>query len=140
MKKKVVETTLVAPSEEMRRQELWLSNLDLKFPHIYTRVINYYPAGAGFFDPERLRVALAKALVLFYPLAGRLSLGEDGRRRHVDFNSEGVQFVVARADATGAELFEDYQPSPEVMEMFVPALPPEELPCMVALFQVRASL
>jgi hypothetical protein len=46
-----------------------------------------------------------------------------------------VQFVVVRADVTGAEFFEDYQPSPEVTEMFVPALPPEELPCMVSLFQ-----
>ncbi|XP_020406704.1 putrescine hydroxycinnamoyltransferase 2 [Zea mays] len=142
-KMEVVETAMVVtPSEEMRRQGLWLSNLDLQSPHIYTTVLNYYPApagrpehGGGACDPERLKVALARALVPFYPLAGRLCLGEDGRR-YVDCNGEGVRFFVARADVTGPELFKDYQPSPEVTETFVPDMPPEELPCMVALFQL----
>jgi hypothetical protein len=81
-KVEVVETTLVAPSEETPRLGLWLSNLDVTAAMTHTALVYYYPAPAptkkaddeGFFSPDRLRTALAKALVPFYPLAGRLQI------------------------------------------------------------------
>ncbi|XP_062191705.1 putrescine hydroxycinnamoyltransferase 1-like [Phragmites australis] len=145
MKVDVVETTLVAPSEETPRRELWLSNLDLAVPKTHTPLVYYYPApaspaadgtaGEDFFAPERLKEALSKALVPFYPLAGRLGVGEGGRLQ-IDCNGEGALFVVARADLAGDELFQDYEPSPEVRRMFVPFAPSGEPPCVMAMFQV----
>ncbi|KAM0908823.1 hypothetical protein ACQ4PT_015171 [Festuca glaucescens] len=110
MKMEVLNSTLVAPSEETPRTGLWLSNLDLAGHRSHTPLVYYYPAptpgskeGADFFSPDRLRAALARALVPFYPLAGRLDVDEDGRLQ-INCNGEGVLFVVARADCTGRPL------------------------------------
>ncbi|CAL5005999.1 unnamed protein product [Urochloa decumbens] len=149
MKVDVVETTLVAPSEDTPRRELWLSNLDLAVPKTHTRLVYYYPAPAdgargggdvegadeAFFSPERLKAALARALVPFYPLAGRLGVGEGGRLQ-IDCNAEGALFVVARADFASDDVFRDYEPSPEVRRMFVPFAPSGDPPCVMSMFQV----
>uniref|UniRef100_A0ACD5TZ02 Uncharacterized protein n=1 Tax=Avena sativa TaxID=4498 RepID=A0ACD5TZ02_AVESA len=141
-KVEVVESTLVAPSEETPRFGLWLSNLDLAAPRSHTPLVYYYPApapggtaGEDFFSPCRLKAALAKALVPFYPLAGRLGVDEGGRVQ-IDCNAEGALFVVARADCTGEDLFGDYVPSPELRRMLVPVAPSGEPPCILAMFQV----
>ncbi|CAO2202010.1 unnamed protein product [Urochloa humidicola] len=137
----VVETVLVAPSEETPRQPLWLCNLDLVVPRMHTPLVYYYPAassaqGAGSFAPDRMKAALARALVPFYPLAGRLGVGDDGQLQ-IECNGEGVLFVVARAaDLTGEEIFENYEPSPEVRSTFVPSQPPDEASSPLAIFQV----
>ncbi|KAE8807664.1 shikimate O-hydroxycinnamoyltransferase-like [Hordeum vulgare] len=86
---------------------LWLSNLDLAVPKTHTPLVYYYPAPApagdggekeaeGFFTSERLWEALARALVPFYPLAGRMAAGPEGRLK-IDCNGEGALFIVARA-------------------------------------------
>ncbi|KAI4969309.1 hypothetical protein ZWY2020_000223 [Hordeum vulgare] len=149
MKVEVVESALVAPSEETPRRELWLSNLDLAVPKTHTPLVYYYPAPApataapdsdpaGFFSPERLRAALARALVLFYPLAGRLGREGEGGRLQIDCSGEGALFVVARApDVAGDELFgSGYEPSPEIRRTFVPFAPSGDPPCLMAMFQV----
>ncbi|VAI93657.1 unnamed protein product [Triticum turgidum subsp. durum] len=141
-KVEVVESTLVAPSEETPRRAVWLSNLDLAVPKTHTPLVYYYPApapdsdSASFFSPERLRAALARALVLFYPLAGRLDR-DDGGRLQIDCNGEGALFVVARApDVAGDDLFgSSYEPSPEIRRMFVPFAPSGEPPCLMSMFQ-----
>ncbi|XP_037458109.1 putrescine hydroxycinnamoyltransferase 1-like [Triticum dicoccoides] len=146
MKVEVVESTLVAPSEETPRRALWLSNLDLAVPKTHTPLVYYYPAPAptpdgenlDFFSPERLKGALARALVLFYPLAGRLRREGEGGRLQIDCNGEGALFVVARApDVAGEDLFgSGYEPSPEIRRMFVPFVPSGDPPCLMAMFQV----
>jgi shikimate O-hydroxycinnamoyltransferase len=133
------ESTLVAPSEQTPRHGLWLSNFDVTAARTHTALVYYYPAPApttGFFSPDRLRAALAKALVPFYPLAGRLGRDEDGRLQ-VDCHGEGALFVVAKADCTGEDLFgSNYEPSPEIRRMFVPFAPSGDPPCLMAMFQV----
>ncbi|XP_047078121.1 putrescine hydroxycinnamoyltransferase 1-like [Lolium rigidum] len=139
MKVEMVESTLVAPSEETPRQALWLSNFDVTAAMTHTALVYYYPApttgGEGFFSPDRLMAALAKALVLFYPLAGRLGMDEDGRLQ-IDCHGEGALYVVARADCTGEDLFSNYVPSPKVRRVFVPVAPSGDPPCLMAMFQV----
>ncbi|CAM0958436.1 unnamed protein product [Alopecurus aequalis] len=137
-KVEVVESTLVAPSEETPRLGLWLSNLDLAAPMSHTPLVYYYPAAGSeeFFSPCRLKAALARALVLFYPLAGRLAMDEGGRLQ-IDCNGEGALFVVARADCPGEDHFGKYVPSPELSRMFVPLAPSGDMPsCPMAMFQV----
>ncbi|KAL5200888.1 hypothetical protein ABZP36_035242 [Zizania latifolia] len=136
MKVEVVETTLVAPSEATPQRTLWLSNLDLAVPKTHTPLVYYYPAPAAppaaegeaaFFAPERLRDALAKALVPFYPLAGRLAVGPGGRLE-IDCNGEGALFVVAKADFTGDEIFTDSSPPPRAAASSSPSPPPATRP------------
>ncbi|CAL5005997.1 unnamed protein product [Urochloa decumbens] len=136
----VVETALVAPSEATPRQPLWLSNLDLAVPRTHTPLVYYYPpaphAGTGAFAPDRMKAALARALVPFYPLAGRLGSGLDGRLQ-IECNGEGALFVVARTnDLTGDEIFGDYVPSPEIRRTFVPSAQAGQEPSPLAMFQV----
>jgi shikimate O-hydroxycinnamoyltransferase len=140
-KVEVVESTLVVPSEETPRLGLWLSNFDVTAAKTHTALVYYYPApapapatgGEAFFSPERLRAALAKALVPFYPLAGRLGKDEGGRLQ-VDCHGEGALFLVARADCKGEDLFGNYVPSPKIRRMFVPIADPSSL---MSMFQVR---
>jgi shikimate O-hydroxycinnamoyltransferase len=145
MKVEVVETTLVAPSEATPRHALWLSNLDLAVPKTHTPLVYYYPKPAGgegdgcpFFDPARLREALARALVPFYPLAGRLASGSGGRIE-IDCTGEGALFAVARADFSGDEVFQDFEPSPEARRLLVPFAKSGEPPCVLAMVQVRTT-
>ncbi|CAO2202015.1 unnamed protein product [Urochloa humidicola] len=136
----VVATALVAPSEETPRQPLWLSNLDLAVPRTHTPLVYYYPAlpadTTDAFAPDRMKAALARALVPFYPLAGRLGFGPDGRLQ-IECNGEGALFVVARTnDLTGNEIFDDYVPSPEIRRTFVPLAQPGDTSSPLAMFQV----
>ncbi|KAL6655559.1 hypothetical protein ACP70R_006385 [Stipagrostis hirtigluma subsp. patula] len=143
MKVEVVETALVAPSEATPRHALWLSNLDLAVPKTHTPLVYYYPRpeggggeeGSSFFEPARLREALARALVPFYPLAGRLAVGPGGRIE-IDCSGEGAVFVVARADFTGDEVFTDFEPSPEARRLLVPFAASGDPPCVLAMVQV----
>uniref|UniRef100_A0A0E0EJ32 Uncharacterized protein n=1 Tax=Oryza meridionalis TaxID=40149 RepID=A0A0E0EJ32_9ORYZ len=60
----------------------------------YTPPVHFYQHGddaaADFFDVGRLKKAMAKALVAFYPFAGRLTTDANGRPS-IDCNNEGVQ-------------------------------------------------
>ncbi|KAF7005502.1 hypothetical protein CFC21_020619 [Triticum aestivum] len=49
-------------------------------------------------DPvETIKKALSQALVLYYPMAGRLVAGPDGAPNHISCSGEGVSFVGALA-------------------------------------------
>ncbi|KAF4352975.1 hypothetical protein F8388_008396 [Cannabis sativa] len=79
MKMEIKETTMVKPATETPRHVLWTSNLDQMVPkYIHIPTIHFYkPLSSatddkGFFDPVKLKDALSKVLVPFYPVAGRL--------------------------------------------------------------------
>ncbi|CAL4965043.1 unnamed protein product [Urochloa decumbens] len=80
---RVAESSFVAPSEPTPRKGLWLSSLDLlmaKRGHTPTfYLFHHNDAASDFFDVARLKAAMAKALVPFYPLAGRLGVDNSGR-------------------------------------------------------------
>lgn len=128
----VLKSELVRPSEPTPRGALWLSNLDLAARNGYTPTVYFFrcpdggyevdgqaPRPAGFFSADVLRAALADALVPFYPFAGRLAVGRDGRTE-VDCNAEGALFVVARS-AAALDDFQGFAPSKAMRDMFVPA-------------------
>ncbi|XP_047943518.1 rosmarinate synthase-like [Salvia hispanica] len=115
MKITVKESAMVKPMKETPTKTLWLSNLDLIYPFDYhSRLVNFYSSNgaADFFDAAMMKAALSKALVEFYPIAGRLERGEDGEIV-INCNGEGVQFVEAECDGAMDELC-SFSPSPDI--------------------------
>ena len=96
----VKESTTVRPAQDTHNGSLWLSNVDLVLPRFHTPSLYFYgPNGStNFFEPQILKEALGKALVSFYPLAGRLKRNQGGRIE-IDCNGKGVLFVEAETDA-----------------------------------------
>ncbi|RCV24625.1 hypothetical protein SETIT_5G101100v2 [Setaria italica] len=127
---KVVESSFVAPSEPTPRQGLWLSSLDIMLasrghtPTVY--LFHSDDTASDFFDVARLKEAMAKALVPFFPLAGRLAVDGSGRVE-IDCNGEGALFVVARSDITVDDEIKDVKPSPELRRQLVPRIEPSSV-------------
>ncbi|XP_073011395.1 putrescine hydroxycinnamoyltransferase 1-like [Typha latifolia] len=134
MEVKVLESSLVVPSEETPKHALWLSNLDLLVARSHTPTVYFYKPNGDptFFSPETMKASLAKTLVYFYPLAGRLALDRTGRVE-IQCTGEGVLFVVARSEATVEDLGE-FVPSTETRMTFVPSV--EAGNPILAMFQV----
>ncbi|XP_050369604.1 shikimate O-hydroxycinnamoyltransferase-like [Argentina anserina] len=129
----VKESTVVRPAAETPRQSLWLSNMDLVQTSTHTPSIYIYKpkdvdVGAdkdnSFFGKHVLKDALGKALVPFYPLAGRLKRnmddGDNGRLE-IDCNAEGALFVVANSSSC-IDDFGDFAPSSEFGRGILPSV------------------
>ncbi|XP_054792130.1 shikimate O-hydroxycinnamoyltransferase-like [Prosopis cineraria] len=120
---KVKNSTMVRPAAETPWRALWNSNVDLVVPNFHTPSVYFYRpstiGGSGFFDGKVLKEALSKALVPFYPMAGRLRRDDDGRIE-IDCNGEGVLFLEAE---TGKVIddFGDFAPTLELRQ-FIPAV------------------
>ena len=67
---------------------------------------------------KAIREALSKALVYYYPLAGRLREGPN-RKLMVDCNGEGILFVEASADVTLEHLGDKILPPCLLLEEFL---------------------
>ncbi|XP_004291518.1 PREDICTED: shikimate O-hydroxycinnamoyltransferase-like [Fragaria vesca subsp. vesca] len=125
---RLMESTVVRPASETPRQSLWLSNMDLVQPSTHTPSIYFYnkPKGADKVDMAVLKDALSKALVPFYPLAGRLKHkmdeGGKGRRRlEIDCNAEGALFVVADSSSCIDDMG-GFAPTPEFGRGLLPTV------------------
>ncbi|XP_076915810.1 shikimate O-hydroxycinnamoyltransferase-like [Bidens hawaiensis] len=121
MKIVVRDSTTVLPLDQTPNINLWNSNLDLMVPCAHTQTVYIYrPNGAtNFFDTKLIKEALSKALVAFYPLAGRLKEGENGRIE-IDCQGQGVLFLEADYDGV-IDDFGDFTPTPELQEL-IPAV------------------
>lgn len=94
-------------------------------PTVYFYQRDTATVAADYFEVGRLKEAMAKALVAFYPLAGRLSVDGDGRPE-IDCNAEGALFVVAQSKLT-VDAFSDLKPSPELRRLFAPRIEPASI-------------
>jgi shikimate O-hydroxycinnamoyltransferase len=92
---------------------------------------------ADFFNVARLKEAMAKALVAFYPLAGRLGVSSDGRME-ITCNDEDALFVVARAPDLTTDEVKAFKPSPELRNLLVPRIEPSSSSIIMAI-QVHPS-
>uniref|UniRef100_A0A0D9WMP8 Uncharacterized protein n=1 Tax=Leersia perrieri TaxID=77586 RepID=A0A0D9WMP8_9ORYZ len=136
----VLTSELVVPAEETPGGAVWLSNLDLAARRGYTPTVYFYrPNGEpGFFAADAVRDSLARALVSFYPLAGRLGLGDDGRVQ-IDCTGDGAVLVTARCGAYAIDdLMGEFVPCGEMRDAFVPTAPSPapNPPCVLLLAQV----
>jgi shikimate O-hydroxycinnamoyltransferase len=131
----ILESIFVVPAKDTPREMLVLSNLDLVSVRKHNCNIYLYRKtdGAGeFVSAEALKSALARALVLLYPIAGRHFVRPDGRDC-IDCNAEGIPFLVARSDRTADSI--QFEPmSPELRELFIP----KEEPSLICMIQVSS--
>ncbi|KAM5558334.1 BAHD acyltransferase [Rosa sericea] len=102
-------------------------NLELSFldqllpPTLYPSIIFFYSSPTS--DPassvsESLQASLSKALVLFYPLAGRLKTAAS-----VDCNDEGAHFLEARVNCQLSDLLK--VPEHKLLNNLIPEFEPK---------------
>jgi shikimate O-hydroxycinnamoyltransferase len=116
----VVESCMVKPGEATPKHRLWLSNLDHLVPRSHMTMVFFYRSSPGpaSSSPHVLKAALSKALVPFYPLAGRLAADGAGRPE-ISCTGDGARFVIARSDARLDDMG-DLAPSDELRRALVP--------------------
>ncbi|WOL16636.1 hypothetical protein Cni_G25424 [Canna indica] len=137
------EPVLVAPAEQTPHEFKRLSDIDdqdgLRF-HI--PVIQFYRSAGGRGDPVKvIRDALARALVFYYPFAGRLR-ETTGRKLEVECTGEGVLFVEADADVRLEQFGDALQPPFPCLEELIWNVPGSDgvLNCPLLLIQVTRLL
>uniref|UniRef100_A0ACD5ZFA0 Uncharacterized protein n=1 Tax=Avena sativa TaxID=4498 RepID=A0ACD5ZFA0_AVESA len=116
------EPVLVSPAAPTPRETKSLSDLDdAEGMRFYSSGIHLYradPAKQGVDPAAVIREALARALVPYYPLAGRIR-EEAGRKLVVDCEAQGVMFVDADADLTAADFGDVQSPPFPCFEQFI---------------------
>ncbi|GMI93638.1 hydroxycinnamoyl-CoA shikimate/quinate hydroxycinnamoyl transferase [Hibiscus trionum] len=114
----IKESTIVRPAEETPIKSLWNSNLDLLITRFHVPTVYFYkPNGTSvFFDTSRLKEALGKVLVPFYPVAGRLGLDQSGRLE-ITCNAEGALFVEAETSSVMEHLIGDFTDNSQVFRL-----------------------
>ncbi|CAL8155426.1 unnamed protein product [Prunus armeniaca] len=135
---------LITPAKPTPHETKLLSNIDdqesLRFqvPVIMSYKNNNLSSMNANRDPVKvIREALSRALVYYYPLAGRLREGPN-RKLMVECNGEGVLFIEANADITLAQLGDTIAPPSPFLEEFLYNVPGSDgiLGCPLLLIQV----
>ncbi|KAL6603289.1 hypothetical protein ACP70R_043650 [Stipagrostis hirtigluma subsp. patula] len=113
---------LVAPAAPTPRETKPLSDIDdAEGMRFYSSGVHLYrgsPAREGQDPAKVVREALARALVPYYPLAGRLR-EEPGRKLVVDCAAQGVMFADADADLTADDFGDVLGPPFPCFERFI---------------------
>ncbi|KAL6616638.1 hypothetical protein ACP70R_038908 [Stipagrostis hirtigluma subsp. patula] len=120
------EPSLVPPAEETPGGLYYLSNLDQNIAVIVQTVYCFKAddgaGNDGSSAGDVLRESLAKVLVPYYPLAGRLTISGEGKLV-VDCTGEGAVFVEAEADCAMADIGGVTEPDPSVLGKLVYSVP-----------------
>ncbi|MCD9639022.1 hypothetical protein HAX54_023266 [Datura stramonium] len=107
---------VVKPTEPTWNGTVSLSELDQTFSITHIRAIYYYKLCQDYDIINTLKTSLSKALIHFYPLAGRLRW-IDGSRLELDCDASGVVLTEAETDAKLDDL-EDFLLSPGCNSLF----------------------
>ncbi|GMJ11310.1 hypothetical protein like AT5G17540 [Hibiscus trionum] len=103
----------VAPAKPTPCEQKLLSDIDdqatLRFQIQSVHFYRHESSMEGKHPAEVIRMALAQTLVLYYPFAGRLREGANGKLI-VDCNGEGVLFIKADADVRLEQFGDALQP------------------------------
>ena len=135
------EPELIAPAKPTPHEYKLLSDIDdqatlrLQVPGI--KIYRYDPSMKGKDPVKVIREALAQTLVFYYPFAGRLREGVNGKLM-VDCNGEGVLFIEADADVTLEQFGDELQPPFPCFDELLYDVPGSEgmLNCPLLLIQV----
>ncbi|KAL6576329.1 histone H3.1 [Orobanche hederae] len=128
--------TLVPPAEKTERSLYFLSNLDQNIAVVVGTIYCFKSADKGNVEAVRvLKDALSKALVHYYPLAGRLTISPE-MKLAVDCTGEGAFFVEAEAECELEKLGDITKPDPVSLGKLVYYIPGAdnilEIPPLVA--------
>ncbi|CAB4279069.1 unnamed protein product [Prunus armeniaca] len=132
---------LITPAKPTPHETKLLSNIDdqesLRFQVPVIMSYKNNPSMKGNDAVEVIREALSRALVYYYPLAGRLREGPN-RKLMVECNGEGVLFIEANADVTLAQLGDTIAPPSPFLEEFLYNVPGSDgiLGCPLLLIQI----
>jgi shikimate O-hydroxycinnamoyltransferase len=130
-------THMVRPAEPTPDETMYLNACDQIKDVLHTPTIYFYKHSpdldAGDAVP-RLKESLAKVLVQFYPLAGRLSWArEGGSRVELECNGKGVPIFEVETEAA-VEDYGDFTPTPEIQSL-IPSVdyttPIDEIPLVI---------
>ncbi|KAK3010381.1 hypothetical protein RJ639_012978 [Escallonia herrerae] len=123
----------VKPAKETPKRLMCLSDVDQVRSITHAATVYFYEKPGEFANAvDVLRDSLSKALVTFYPLAGRLRLISGGRFE-LDCNSKGARLLVAKSEAKIQD-FGDFLPTPEIRSLIPPAnyyTPIHEIPLLL---------
>ncbi|XP_058103035.1 omega-hydroxypalmitate O-feruloyl transferase-like isoform X2 [Magnolia sinica] len=130
------EPALVPPAEETEKGLYFLSNLDQNIAVIVETVYCFKADDRGNDRAvEVIKEALAKVLVSYYPLAGRLTISSEGKLI-VNCTGEGAVFVEADANCSMELIGDITKPDPTTLRKFVYSIPGAknilEIPPLVA--------
>ncbi|CAN1246295.1 Benzyl alcohol O-benzoyltransferase [Linum grandiflorum] len=135
------EPELVRPEKPTPHETKLLSDIDdqegLRFHFPVIQFYKHSPAMHGKDPAAVIRRAVAKTLVYYYPLAGRLREGTN-RKLMVDCTGEGVLFIEADADVQLAE-FGEIQPPFACVEELLFDVPGSSAVLHSPLFEILAA-
>ncbi|XP_047333275.1 spermidine hydroxycinnamoyl transferase-like [Impatiens glandulifera] len=132
----VKETHVVKPAEETPSKIMYVSDIDQINPITHAPTIYFYrsPSFSSFpIMVEILKHSLSKALVIFYPFAGRLQWTHRNRLQ-INCNSLGAHLLEAETDARIDDFAPDYRPTSAVRDLIPSAdykRPIEDLPLVL---------
>ncbi|KAL6279320.1 hypothetical protein ACE6H2_016201 [Prunus campanulata] len=136
-----LEPELITPGKPTPLETKLLSDIDdqggIRFHYSVIMTYKNNPSMKGNDAVMVIKEALSRALVFYYPLAGRLREGPN-RKLMVDCNGEGVLFIEANADVTLEQLGDAILPPCPHLEEFLFNPPGSDgiLGCPLLLFQV----
>ncbi|XP_073067049.1 spermidine hydroxycinnamoyl transferase-like [Primulina eburnea] len=130
-------THVVRPSEPTPDGTMYFNASDQIKDISHTPTIYFYKHSAALDAGDAISIlkdSLSKALVLFYPLAGRLSWSaEGGSRVELHYNGKGVPIFEAESEAA-VEDFGDFTPTSSIQDL-IPSVdyttPIDEIPMVV---------
>ncbi|RZC63274.1 hypothetical protein C5167_025024 [Papaver somniferum] len=125
MEVRVRESSVVKPAEETPKVCLWTSNFD-QLCVVHAQAVYFYKppesddgfssSSGDFFNSTVLKHGLSKALVTYYPVAGRLKRNESGRAE-IHCTGEGAIFIEAETDSFMKDLGE-FTPNEQLAPLF----------------------
>ncbi|XP_042439874.1 omega-hydroxypalmitate O-feruloyl transferase-like isoform X1 [Zingiber officinale] len=115
--------SLVPPAEETEKGLYFLTNLDQNIAVIVQTIYCFKAGDKGNASAVAvIKEALAKVLVHYYPLAGRLTISLEGKLI-VDCTGEGAVFVEAEADCEMDDIGDIGKPDPATLGKLVYNVP-----------------
>ncbi|XVE90690.1 hypothetical protein DITRI_Ditri20bG0097100 [Diplodiscus trichospermus] len=114
LKISIQNVSLVFPSQQTERKSMFLSNIDkvLNFP---VQTVHFFPSHKDFpprLVTEKLKTAIAKLLVPYDFLAGRLRTNPETGWLEIDCNSAGIGFAEATSEYTLDSIGDLVYPNP----------------------------